>query len=138
MALGLHKPEMRTVVLIILAVLGMSACNQDSPKVARQKAIYFSVSDVPRREQERELARTMENHHFATPGLAMIFLLDQSIAFLPHVDAIVGKAATQASVQLPPKDPLDQAEDQIQLAREVRALATARQEIARIEAEPGQ
>jgi len=65
----------------------------------------------------------------------MIYLLDQSIAFLPRVDAMVEQAATKAGVQLPPKDPLDEAEANIKVAREVRSMLQAREAIARIEVE---
>jgi len=106
--------------------------------VKRQKDIYFSLSDVPRREQEREITKTMETQHLPTPGKAMIYLLDQNIAFLPRVDAMVNQAAIQAGVQLPPKDPLDEAEARIKVAREVRSMLQAREAIARIEAELNQ
>ncbi|MCR4303084.1 MAG: hypothetical protein NUV63_02495 [Gallionella sp.] len=68
----------------------------------------------------------------------MIYLLDQSIAFLPRVDAMVDEAAIQAGIQLPPKDPLDETEARIKVAREARSMLQAREAIARIEAEVDQ
>jgi hypothetical protein len=129
---------MRTILLVSFTLLAVLGCHQDSPKVERQKAIYFSLSDVPRRELEREIARTMETQHLPTPGKAMIYLLDQSIAFLPRVDATVDQAAIQAGIQLPPKDPLNEAETRIKVAQKVQSLLQAREAIARIESEVDQ
>src|SRR5437762_12568274 len=124
---------MRAILFASLAALAVLGCHHDSPKVERQKAIYFSVSDVPRRELEREITRTMETQHLATPGSAMIYLLDKSIEFLPRVDAMVEQAATKAGVHLPPKDPLDEAEANIKVARDVRSMLQPRTEIHRME-----
>ena len=126
---------MRAILLASLAAIAILGCHHDSSKVERQKAIYFSVSDVPRRELEREITRTMETQHLPTPGRAMIYLLDQSIALLPRVDAMVEQAATKAGVRLPPTDPSEESEAKIKVAREVRSMLQARQAIARIEAE---
>jgi len=65
----------------------------------------------------------------------MIYILDQSIAYLPQVNSIVGKAASETGVKLPPNDPLDAAEDQIKVAREIRAMTQAREAIATLEGE---
>ena len=129
---------MRTNPLVCLTLFVILGCHHDSSKVRRQKAIYFSVSDVPRAELEQEIARTMESQHLPTPGKAIIYILDQAIVMLPRVDAVVDQAAIQARVQLPPKDPLDEAEDRIKMARKVRSLLQAREAIARIEVESDQ
>ena len=126
---------MRAILLASLTAFVVLGCHYDSPKVERQKAIYFSVSDVPRRELEHGITRTMETQHLPTPGRAMIHILDQSIALLPQVDAMVEQAATKAGVRLPPKDPLDEAEAKIKVARQVRSMLQAREAIARIEVE---
>lgn len=126
---------MKAILLAFFTAFAVLGCHDDSPKVERQKAIYFSVSDVPRRELEREIIRTMETQHLPTPGRAMIYLLDQSIAFLPRVDAMVEEAITKAGGHLPPTDPLDEAEAKIKIAREVRSMLQAREAISRIEAE---
>ncbi len=126
---------MKAILLAFLTAFAVLGCHHDSPKVERQKALYFSVSDVPRRELEREITRTMETQHLPTPGRAMIYLLNQSIALLPRVDAMVLEAATRAGTHLPPTDPLDEAEAKIKIAREVRSMLQAREAISRIEAE---
>jgi hypothetical protein len=53
----------------------------------------------------------------------------------PRLDAMVDRAAVQAGIQVPPKDPLDEAEAQIKVARQVQSMLQARAAIARIEAE---
>ena len=126
---------MRSMLLAFLTFSVFLGCHHDSPKVERQKAIYYSLSDVPRGELEREITRTMETQHLPTPGKAMIYLLDQSIAMFPRLDAMVDRAAVQAGIQVPPKDPLDEAEAQIKVARQVQSMLQARAAIARIEAE---
>jgi hypothetical protein len=126
---------MRTIFLVFITLFVMLGCNQDSPKVRQQKAIYFSLSNISQNEQEREITRTMETQHLSTPGKAMIYLLDKNIEFIPKVEAIVKQAANQAGVQLPPNDPLDEADARIKDAREIQSLLQAREEIARIEAE---
>lgn len=129
---------MKTMLLLVLTLFIVVGCNSDFPKVTKQKTIYFSVSEVPRKELEKELTRTMESQHLDTPGKAMIYLLDQSIAYLPQVEAMVNQAASQAGSPLPPQDPLDVAEDKIKSARQVRTLLEAREAIARIEMEADQ
>jgi PBP1b-binding outer membrane lipoprotein LpoB len=128
---------MKSFVFILLSAIFLLGCgNQDSPKVQQQKEIYFSVSGgVPRQELEKEITRIIDRQHLATPGQAMIYSLDQTIAFLPQVNSIVEKAASKTGVQLPPEDALDVAEDQIKLAREIRAMTQAREAIAALEAE---
>jgi hypothetical protein len=129
---------MKNIIVTALALLSLLGCHQDSDKVARQKAIYFSVSDVPRVELEREITRNMEIQHLSSPGKAMIYSLDQSIIALPQIEAIVDKAAIQAGIQRPPKNSLDEAEGQIKVAKEIRTLSRARDAIAKIEAETAQ
>ena len=121
-----------------LALLTLLGCHHDSEKVARQKAIYFSLSDVPRAELEREITRTMETQNLSSPGKAMIYILDKSIAARPQLEAIVDQATIQAGFQLPPKDPLDEAEDKIRVAREIRTMFQAREAIAKLEEEVDQ
>ena len=128
---------MKSLAFICLSALIILGCgNQDSPKVQRQKEIYFSVSGgVPRQELEKEITRVIDREHLATPGQAMIYLLDQSITYLPKVNSIVEKAASDIGAKLPPEDPLDAIEDQIKLARKIRAMTQARGAIAAIETE---
>jgi hypothetical protein len=130
-----RRVRLKAIMLASLTAFAVLGCHHDSPKVERQKAIYSSVSDVPHRELEHEIVRAMETQHLPTPGRAMIYLLDQSIAYLPRVDAMVEQAATKAGVRLPPKDPLEEAEAKIKVAREVQSMLAAREAIARIEAE---
>ena len=126
---------MKNIIFTALALLSLLGCHHDSDKVARQKTIYFSLSDVPRAELGREITRTMEVQHLSSPGKAMIYILDQSIAARPQLEAIVDKAAIQAGIPLPPKDPLDEAEDRIKVAKEIRTMSQARKAIAKIEEE---
>ena len=126
---------MKNILLACLTVLVLIGCDQDSAKVRKQKEIYFSVlSDVSRRVLELEINREMEKQHLATPGKAMIYLLDKNIEYLPQVNSMIDKAAAQSGIQLPLNDPLDQAEDRIKTARMIQAMRQGREAIAEIEA----
>lgn len=125
-------------IFLVLTLFLVAGCVSDSPKVRKQKAIYFSVSEVPRKELEKEITRTMEAKHIDTPGKAIIYILDQDIAQLPQVDAIVNQTASQAGMQLVPQNPLEQGEDKIKTSQLIRSLRQAREDIARIEMEAGQ
>ena len=122
-------------LFLLLALVG---CGEKTPsKVDRQKAIYFAIPEMPR-DGGKEITRIMEARNLATPGQAMIFLLDQNIAGIPRVRSQVRQVAAKVGAELPPPDPLDEAEAQIKEARLVRSMVQARETIARIEGEPVQ
>jgi hypothetical protein len=127
---------MRSILPASFSMLLVLGCHHDSPKVARQKAIYFSITGMARNDEE--IIRTMEREHLPTPGLAMVLILDQCIAQLPQVNAIVAKGAAKAGIVLPPPDPLDQAEERIKTARTIRDMVQARAQIIQLEQEATQ
>ena len=125
-------------VYTLAIALGLGLGCKPTPmeaKVQRQKAIYFSVSDVPRKELEKEITRTMKANNLTTPGQAMVFILNKSLSMWPSMKTMIEKATAETGVILPPQDPLDVAEARIKEAREMRAMAQARDAIARIELE---
>jgi predicted nucleic acid-binding protein len=126
---------MKKALLISCILVGFTGCHQESPKLSRQKEIYFSLSDVPKQELEKEIHRTMVAQHFNTEGKAMIYLINQSISELPKIEATVNQAAAQAGFTLPKSDPLDDAETKIKLARELQTMLRARKEIGKLESE---
>jgi len=129
---------MKNILLACICVLVLVGCHQDSEKVRKQKEIYLSLSDVPRRELELEISRVMEKQHLATPGKAMIYLLDTIIDDLPKLNSMIDKTAADSGIQVPPKDPLEEAEDRNKTARVIQAMRQAREGIAEIESDASQ
>ena len=67
-------------------------CHRDLPKVRKQKAVFFAVYGGDKRMATKEIERVMQKGSMATPGLAMVDILDRSIVGLPKVEGMVNAA----------------------------------------------
>jgi hypothetical protein len=109
---------MKTLFIVLLALLTITGCNQDSNKLNLEKEIFFAAINDPGRDLETEITSTMGKQHLQTQGQAMLYILDQGIQ----------SGSAQPSGQTP---------DQAVLSRQVRAMIQARESIAGIEADVG-
>jgi len=109
---------MRTLIIVLLALLTITGCNQESNKLALEKEIFFAAMNDHGNELETRITSTMEKQHLQTQAQAMLYILDQDI---------------QAGSPPPSGQPPEQGT----LSRQVRAMMQARESIAGIEADIG-